>query len=125
LRIGQSSAGVASYNGLTHFDTVINMSNEPDFDTLRHLSETDPQGYFAERARLIEAFLESVPPARREELRRFQADIDAVRASAGTPAKAVENLMGMLADRLEALLGHTVQLAREATNMGPARNAQV
>ena len=30
------------------------MADEPDFDTLRKLAEENPQGYFAERTRLIE-----------------------------------------------------------------------
>lgn len=93
------------------------MANDPDFDALKQLSETDPQAYFAERARLIEAFFESVPAERREALRSFQAQIDAVRASAGTPAKAVENLMGMLSDYLGALLGYTAQMAQEAQSL--------
>jgi len=90
------------------------MADEPDFDTLRKLAEENPQAYFAERTRLIEAFFETVPEERRAQLRQFQADIDAVRLSAGTPGNAVETLMGMLSEHMEALLGHTVQLAQEA-----------
>jgi len=93
------------------------MADDPDFDTLRRLAEEDPQGYFAERTRLIEAFFETVPEERRAQLRQFQADIDAVRASAGTPGNAVETLMGMLTEHMEALLGYTVQLAQEAREM--------
>lgn len=93
------------------------MPNNPDFDTLRHLSDSDPNAYFSERTRLIEEFIASVPPERVPMLREFQAQIDAVRASAGTPAKAVEGLMGMLSDHLHALLGHTVQLANEAAQL--------
>lgn len=88
-----------------------------DFDTLSRLSQTSPQAFFAERARLIEAFIASAPPARRDDLRRFQAEIDAVRASAGTPAKAVETLMGMMSDHLHVLLGQTVTLAEEARSL--------
>ena len=93
------------------------MVNDPDFDTLKQLAETDPQAYFAERARLIEAFFETVPAERRDSLRSFQAQIDAVRASAGAPGKAVENLMGMLSDHLTALLGYTAQMAQEARQL--------
>ncbi len=93
------------------------MANDPDFDTLRKLSDTNPAAFFAERARLIEEFLASVPPERVQMLREFQAEIDGVRASAGTPAKAVEGLMGMLSDHLHALLGHTAQLAEEARQL--------
>jgi len=96
------------------------MAEEPDFETLRKLAEENPQGYFAERTRLIEALFESVPEERRAQLRQFQADIDAVRASAGTPGNAVETLMGMLSEHMEALLGHTVQLAQEARQMKAA-----
>ena len=102
------------------------MSNHPDFDTLRHLSDTDPKAYFSERTRLIEEFIASVPPERAPMLREFQAQIDAVRASAGTPAKAVEGLMGMLSDHLHALLGHTAQLANQAAQLraGTRRTTQ-
>jgi hypothetical protein len=93
------------------------MADEPDFDSLRKLAEENPQGYFAERTRLIEAFFETVPEERRAQLRQFQADIDAVRLSAGTPGNAVETLMGMLSEHMEALLGHTVQLAQEARQL--------
>ena len=93
------------------------MANAADFETLKQLSETDPQAYFAERARLIDAFFDSVPVERRGPLRSFQAQIDALRASAGTPARAVENLMGMLSDHLDALLGYTAQLAQEAQHL--------
>ena len=93
------------------------MPNDPDFDTLRHLSDTDPNAYFSERARLIEEFIASVPPEQAPMLREFQAQIDAVRASAGTPAKAVEGLMDMLSDHLHALLGHTAQLANQAAQL--------
>lgn len=114
MRFGQRRACGYGYNASRYFDWVNNMANAPDFETLKQLSETDPQAYFADRARLIEAFFESVPAERREALRSFQAQIDAVRASAGTPGKAVENLMGMLSDHLGALLGYTAQMAREA-----------
>ena len=45
------------------------MANDPDFDSLRHLAETSPQAYFAERTRLIEEFLSGVPPERARALR--------------------------------------------------------
>ena len=97
-----------------------NVANDPDFDSLRHLAETSPQAYFAERTRLIEEFLCSVPPERARALRDFQAQIDAVRASAGTPAKATDSLMGMLSDHLQALLGNTANLAVEAAQLRSA-----
>lgn len=98
-----------------------------DFDTLSRLSDQNPQAYFAERARLIEEFIASAPESRRDDLRRFQAEIDAVRASAGTPGKAVETLMGMMSDHLHVLLGQTQNLAEQAralrAQMAPARAA--
>ena len=117
LRFGRPRACGYGYNESRYFVWVIIMANDPDFETLKHLSETEPQAYFAERARLIEAFFESVPTERRDSLRSFQAQIDAVRASAGTPGKAVENLMGMLSDHLGALLGYTAQMAQEAQQL--------
>jgi hypothetical protein len=120
LRFGQRYAYGCGYNESRYLDWVNSMANDPDFETLKRLSETDPQAYFAERARLIEAFFESVPVDRREALRSFQAHIDAVRASAGTPGKAVENLMGRLSDHLGALLGYTAQMAQEAQHLRAA-----
>lgn len=90
------------------------MEQKFDFDMLARLSNENPPAYFAERARLIEDFISSAPESRRDELRRFQAEIDAVRASAGTPGKAVETLMGMMSDHLHVLLGQTQNLAEQA-----------
>ncbi len=88
-----------------------------DFDHWHQLSQTDPARFFAERTRAIEDFLASVPAEQRENLRRFQAEIDGLRASAGTPIKAVAGMMGMLADHLEAMQGHTRQLLDAAQQM--------
>ena len=96
------------------------MANQPDFDTLRRLSESDPAAFFAERARLIEDFFASVPPERAQALRKFQSEIDAVRASAGTPAYAVESLMGMISDHLQALFGYTAHLTVETRRLRAA-----
>ena len=93
------------------------MSYEFDFDHWLKLSQDDPHGFFAERSRAIEAFLDEVPEDKRDNLRRFQGEIDALRASAGTPVNALAGLMGMLSDHLEALHGHTVQLADEARQL--------
>lgn len=88
-----------------------------DFDHWHQLSETDPAEFFAERSRAIEDFLASVPAEQRDNLRRFQAEIDGLRASAGTPLKAVAGMMGMLADHLEAMQGHTRQLLDAARQL--------
>jgi hypothetical protein len=120
LRIVEARCKFVSLQWILKPRWGVQMAENPDFDTLRNLAEQDPKGYFAERARLIEAFFETVPADRREQLRGFQAEIDALRASAGTPANAVENLMGMLSEHLEALLGHTVQLAQEARQLRAA-----
>lgn len=88
-----------------------------DFDHWRQLSEDDPAGFFAERTRAIEDFLASVPDEQRDKLRRFQAEIDGLRASAGTPLKAVAGMMGMLADHLDAMQGHARQLLDAAREL--------
>jgi hypothetical protein len=93
------------------------MSYEFDFDHWLKLSQDDPHQFFAERSRAIEAFLDEVPVEKRDDLRRFQGEIDALRASAGTPVNALAGLMGMLSDHLEALHGHTAQLADEARRL--------
>jgi len=88
-----------------------------DFDHWRQLSEDDPAGFFAARTRAIEDFLASVPEEQRDRLRRFQAEIDGLRASAGTPLKAVAGMMGMLADHLDAMQGHARQLLDAAREL--------
>ena len=98
----------------TTFPQAVNVFTDPDFDTMAQLSAADPQAFFAERTRLIEEFLSTVPPDRVEQLRQFQQQIDAMRISAGSPQKALAGLMGMLGDHLSALHGHTAQLAAEA-----------
>lgn len=90
------------------------MSYEFDFDHWLKLSRDDPHEFFAARTRAIEEFLLEVPEEKRDSLRRFQGEIDALRAQAGTPVNALAGLMGMLSDHLQALHGHTAQLADEA-----------
>ena len=74
--------------------------------------------------RLIDAFFETLPAERRDCLRRLQGQIDAVGVSVGTPAKAVENLMGTPTDRLSALLGYPATMAQKAQHLRAAGRLQ-
>lgn len=93
------------------------MVNDFDFDHWLQMSRDDPHGFFADRARAIEEFLGTVPAERRDELRRFQGEIDALRASAGTPVNALSGLMGMLSDHTQAMHGYTRQLVEQAQRL--------
>lgn len=85
-----------------------------DFDHLRALSESDPAAYFSERARLIDAYIDTCPASERATLRALQARIDALRASSGSPLIATRAIAGMLGDYLDALAERLRALRAEA-----------
>ena len=85
-----------------------------DFDHWSLLARQDPAAFFAERELMINAFISSAPPEHREMLREMQRMIDGTRAEAGTPMKAVRQMMGMMADRLDAMRGQLLQLREES-----------
>ena len=88
-----------------------------DFDYWSALARRDPAAFFAERAQMIEAFIASVPPEHRENLRDLQALIDATRLESGTPIQAVRKMMGMLGDHLGALQGQLTELRKESDKL--------
>jgi hypothetical protein len=81
-----------------------------DFDHWSQLAQRDPAAFFSEREQIINAFIASAPPEHRDMLREMQRMIDGTRAEAGTPIKAVRQMMGMMADRLDAMRGQLLQL---------------
>ncbi|MDB5888247.1 MAG: hypothetical protein JWM03_1119 [Rhodocyclales bacterium] len=83
-----------------------------DFDHWSQLALRDPAAFFAAREEAINAFIAAAPSSHREELRELQHLIDGTRAEAGAPMKAVRQMMGMMADRLELMQGQ-LQLLRE------------
>ncbi len=85
-----------------------------DFDHWSQLAQRDPAAFFAAREQTINAFIASVPSEHRDELRELQRLIDGTRAEAGTPMKAVRQMMGMVADRLEVMQGQLQQLREES-----------
>lgn len=99
---------------------------EFDFDSLCALARTDPHAFFERRHQLIEDFIRA-NPTHETLLRETQAQIDAMRASAGGPLMALRGLSGMMGDHLEALGGHLAQLRTElqgvAKAVPPARSA--
>ncbi|MGC3965024.1 MAG: DUF3135 domain-containing protein [Rhodocyclaceae bacterium] len=90
---------------------------EFDFDHWSGLAASDPASFFAERRRAIEAFIASVPPDHAPALRDLQAIIDQTRLEAGTPARAVSQLMDMLSDQLEVMRLHLIRLRQESLAM--------
>ncbi|MFA9438229.1 DUF3135 domain-containing protein [Uliginosibacterium sp. sgz301328] len=90
---------------------------EFDFDHWADLAASDPPGFFAERRRAIEAFIASAPPQQAAALRDLQAIIDQTRLEAGTPARAVSQLMDMLSDQLEIMRLNLIRLRQESLEM--------
>ena len=88
-----------------------------DFDHWSQLARQDPAAFFAERELMINAFISSAPPEHQEMLREMQRMIDGTRAEAGTPMKAVRQMMGMMADRLDAMRGQLLQLREESDEL--------
>ncbi|HSD38812.1 MAG TPA: DUF3135 domain-containing protein [Rhodocyclaceae bacterium] len=88
-----------------------------DFDHWSQLARQDPAVFFAERELMINAFISSAPPEHHEMLREMQRMIDGTRAEAGTPMKAVRQMMGMMADRLDAMRGQLQQLREESEEL--------
>ena len=88
-----------------------------DFDHWSQLAQRDPAAFFAAREQTINAFIAAAPSAHREELRELQRLIDGTRAEAGTPMKAVRQMMGMVADRLEVMQGQLQQLREESVEL--------
>ncbi|MDB5800309.1 MAG: hypothetical protein JWL63_1248 [Rhodocyclales bacterium] len=88
-----------------------------DFDHWSQLAKSDPAAFFAAREQAINAFIAAAPSVHREELRELQRMIDGTRAEAGTPMKAVRQIMGMVADRLELMQGQLHQLREESEEL--------
>ncbi|MFN0159893.1 MAG: DUF3135 domain-containing protein [Burkholderiales bacterium] len=97
-----------------------------DYDSLCVLARTDPRAFFERRKQLIKDFIRA-NPSHETLLRETQTQIDAIRASAGGPLKALRGLSGMMGDHLEALGGHLTQLRSELQGVvkavPPARSA--
>jgi hypothetical protein len=88
-----------------------------DFDAWRELAESDPPAFFRERERVIAASIDENPHVR-DRLLAFQAQIDGLRATAGTPDRALAGLMGMMGDHLAALAGQISELRKETDRLG-------
>lgn len=87
-----------------------------DFDHWSDLARRDPPAFFRERERAIAAFIDAHPEARGP-LTELQARIDALRAQAATPARALRGILGLLEDHLHALEGGQRRLAHEAARL--------
>lgn len=87
-----------------------------DFEAWRDLAQRDPHAFFLERERAIETFISSHPEAAGE-LRALQAQIDGMRAIAGSPMHALRGIASLLGDHLQALAGNLRQLREEADRL--------
>lgn len=94
-----------------------------DFDAWCELARTDPPAFFQARERAIAEFIDAHPHVR-DKLLALQAQIDSLRASAGTPANALRGIIGMLDDHLHALSGHLGQLREETERFGELLSRQ-
>ncbi len=92
-----------------------------DFEGWRKLAADDPAAYFDARRWAIDAFI-AAAPVRSDELRQLQNQLDAMRASAGSPLKAVWQITGMMQDHVE-LLGHQLDVLKRETDRLRARIA--
>ncbi len=71
-----------------------------DFDVWAQLAESDPVGFEAKRAQVIEDVIQGMPEHRRQRLRCLQWKIDQVRQQCNTPMAAVIKLSEMMWDSL-------------------------
>jgi hypothetical protein len=90
---------------------------EFDFDAWANLARRSPVAYFRARERCINQLIDSYPPEMGARLRDFQAQIDGIRANAGSPLRATREMMGMMGDRLDALGARLLTLRRMAREM--------
>lgn len=94
-------------------------SSDFDFESWFRLAKEDPQGFFRERERVIGAFIDEHPAAR-EKLVALQSQVDGLRATAGTPARALNGIASLLSDHLNALSSQLEQLGEESVRLGRA-----
>jgi hypothetical protein len=95
-----------------------------DFDYWANLAEHDPAAFFAARCRAIETFIASAPAAHQASLRNLQRQIDSMRVQAGTPQRAILQLMGMLEGQLSAMRTHLLQLRDESAVLASQVNGR-
>ncbi|MFT4173187.1 MAG: DUF3135 domain-containing protein [Rhodocyclaceae bacterium] len=95
-----------------------------DFEYWADLAARDPAAFFAARCRAIESFIASAPTAHQASLRNLQRHIDSTRAQAGTPQRAIIQLMGMLEDQLSAMRSHLLQLRDESAALASHAGAR-
>lgn len=88
-----------------------------DFDAWCALAQRDPAAYFRERERVIKAFIDENPRVR-DQLLELQAQIDGLRATAGTPDRALAGIAGMMGDHISAMAGQFAELRKEAVRLG-------
>lgn len=59
--------------------------------------------FVALRHRILDTHMRELPAERRENLRGYQDEIEALRAVSGSPARAFNGLMQTMSDHLEAI----------------------
>lgn len=104
-----------------------------DFERWAALARSDPQGFEAERAAVVEAVIRRAPEDRQRRLRGLQWRIDQVRRSTRNPLVACERIQGMMWEsvlRDGGLLDHLHDLSAMGRGGGarlqaPPRTARV
>lgn len=81
-----------------------------NFDHWQTLASGDPKRYFDERQQVIANFITSQPEECQSALLEMQAQIDALRASSGSPIVASRQMAQLIEDHLQLLSSQLRQL---------------
>ncbi len=101
-----------------------------DFDDWASLADADPDAFERLRRELIEDFIDSAPPDRRERLRCLQWRIEQERARSRTPLGACIRITRMMWERVTSSGGLVEQLQNLSSSLehpgrSSVRSAQV
>lgn len=100
-----------------------------DFDDWSQLAATDPAAFEARRERMINDFIDSAPPEKRQRLRGLQWRIDQTRRRSKTPLAACIRISEMMWDSMmgeDGLLERMEMLSgRRPAPAEPRRKAEV
>lgn len=90
----------------------------PEFDQLREMAQTDPEGLERLRMQLCDQLIQSAPEAYRRKLRGLQFRVDMERRRAKTPMAACIAISGMMHDSFDRLRQVLNEAASSASATG-------